>query len=71
MNRKAVKEARPPANEGDDRESSSHHDEMIGAEITLNDSEFHIFEDDTVKFIRGSSPNGQNIRQSSFKNTEK
>jgi len=42
MNRKAVKEARPPANLGDDRHSSSHHDEMVGAEITINDSEFQV-----------------------------
>jgi len=47
MNRKAVKEARPPANLGDDRHSSSHHDEILGAEITLNDSEFLVNENNT------------------------
>lgn len=52
-----MKEARPPANEGDDRESSSHHDEMIGAEITLNDSEFQESTPNKANFRRGSSPN--------------
>ena len=73
VNRKAVKEARPPANRGDDRQSSSHHDEMVGtapAEITLNDeSEYKTNEESTPRISslkRGSSSNSINMKETSF-----
>ena len=74
LNRKAVKEARPPANRGDDRQSSSHHDEMVGvaaAEITLNDeSECKTNEELTPRITnlkRESSPNRIHMKKTSFK----
>ena len=74
VNRKAVKEARPPANRGDDRQSSSHQDEIVGAaaaEITLyNESECKTNEELTPRISslkRGSSPNSINMKKTSFK----
>ena len=59
-----MREARPPANKGDDRHSSSHHDEIAGAEITLNNSEFNNDSPIKINIKRGSSPGGSNLRQS-------
>lgn len=51
-NRKAVKELRPPQNLGDDVKSSSHHDELVGCDFTMIDSDGRLGEPAAL----GSSP---------------
>ena len=50
VNRKAVRESRPPFNLGDDEKSSSHHDELgVGAcDYSINDSVTDQLNDDTL-----------------------
>jgi hypothetical protein len=56
-NRKAVKESRPPANLGDESDSSSHNDEICGADFTLADSEYKINGENSPLMRLGSIKN--------------